>query len=43
MKDEKIQKETNDKVLEANQKRTKAYDLEQGALKIMDEQVIYAQ
>ena len=37
------QKEINDKVLEANRKRTKAYKLEQEALDILDEKVIYAQ
>lgn len=37
-----IQKNINDKVLEANKKRTEAYKLEQEALKILNEQVIYA-
>lgn len=40
--DKNIQKEINDKVLEANQKRTEAYKLEQKALQILDEKVIYA-
>lgn len=35
------QKLINDKVLEANHKRFKAYELEQQALKILDEQVIF--
>ena len=42
LKDENIQHKINDAVLEANRKRTEAYDLEQKALKILDEQVIYA-
>ncbi|MDD5344866.1 MAG: restriction endonuclease subunit S [Smithella sp.] len=37
-----IQKNINNKVLEANTKRTEAYKLEQEALKILNEQVIYA-
>ena len=37
-----IQKKINDTVLEANKKRTEAYKLEQEALKILNEQVIYA-
>lgn len=37
-----IQNEINNKVLEANQKRTEAYDLEQEALTILNEKVIYA-
>ena len=36
------QKAINDKVLEANQKRTKAYKLEQEALTTLNEKVIYA-
>ena len=40
---ENIQKEINDKVLEANRKRTEAYELEQEALTVLDEKVIYAQ
>jgi len=43
LKDYKNQKEINDKILEANQKRAEAYYTEQKALKILDEQVIYAQ
>jgi len=37
-----IQKEINDLVLEANKKRTEAYELEQEALSILNEQVIFA-
>ena len=40
--DENIQKEINDTVLEANRKRTEAYNLEQEALCVLDEKVIYA-
>ena len=40
--DENIQKQINDTVLEANRKRTEAYTLEQKALKVLDEKVIYA-
>ena len=40
--DENIQKTINDKVLEANRKRTEAYKLEQEALTVLDEKVIYA-
>ena len=40
--DEKIQQMTNDKVLEANKKRTEAYELEQEALTVLNEQVICA-
>ncbi len=36
------QKEINNKVLQANQKRTEAYDSEQEALTILNEKVIYA-
>ena len=36
------QKEINDKVLRANMKRTKAYELEQEALTVFDKKVIYA-
>lgn len=42
LKDKGIQKRINDLALEANQKRYEAYCLEQEALKIMDEEVIYA-
>lgn len=41
--DADIQKTINDKVLEANRKRFEAYELEQKALKIMDEKVIFAE
>ena len=40
--DENTQKAINDKVLEANRKRTEAYKLEQEALTVLDEKVIYA-
>ena len=40
--DENMQKTINDKVLEANWKRTEAYELEQEALTVLDEKVIYA-
>ena len=40
--DRKMQWRINDMVLEANQKRTEAYNLEQEALKVLDEKVIYA-
>jgi len=43
LQDEYVQKCINDKVLEANQKRTEAYKLEQKALNILDKKVIYAQ
>ena len=42
LQDEKIQMEINNKVLEATRKRTEAYNLEQEALKVLDEKVIYA-
>ena len=42
LRDENIQREINDTVLEANRKRTEAYNLEQKALKVLDEKVIYA-
>ena len=42
LRDENIQREINDKVLEANQKRTEAYDLEQEALTFLNEKVISA-
>ncbi len=38
---ESTQREINDTVLEANRKRTEAYNLEQKALKVLDERVIY--
>lgn len=40
--DENMQRKINDTVLEANRKRTEAYHLEQEALKVLDEKVIYA-
>ena len=40
--DGNMQKAINDKVLEANRKRTEAYELEQEALTVLDEKVIYA-
>ena len=40
--DENRQREINDTVLEANRKRTEAYHLEQEALRVLDEKVIYA-
>ena len=40
--DENTQREINDTVLEANRKRTEAYNLEQEALRVLDEKVIYA-
>ena len=43
LKDEKTQIEINRKMLDANRKRTEAYELEQEALAILDEKVIYAQ
>ncbi|MCY3724908.1 MAG: restriction endonuclease subunit S [Candidatus Poribacteria bacterium] len=42
LRDENLQREINDTVLEANQKRTEAYHLEQEALRVLDEKVIYA-
>ncbi len=40
--DENTQQKINDKVLDANKKRAKAYELEQEALAVLNEQVIYA-
>ena len=40
--DENVQREINDTILEANRKRTEAYTLEQEALRVLDEKVIYA-
>ena len=37
-----VQKQINDLALQANQKRYKAYKLEQQALEIMDNEVIFA-
>ena len=42
LQDENMQREINDTVLEANRKRTEAYNLEQEALRVLDEKVIYA-
>ena len=42
MRDEGTQREINDTVLEANRKRTEAYNLEQEALRVLDEKVISA-
>lgn len=42
LNDSNTQKEINDKVLEANKKRAKAYKLEQKALNILNEKVIHA-
>ena len=42
LRDENVQREINDTVLEANRKRTEAYNLEQEALRVLDEKVIYA-
>jgi len=42
LKNQDIQSKINDLALEANQKRYEAYMLEQKALKIMNEEVIYA-
>ena len=42
LRDENVQREINDTVLEANWKRTEAYNLEQEALRVLDEKVIYA-
>ena len=40
--DENTQRDINNRVLEANRKRTEAYELEQEALTILNEKVIYA-
>ncbi len=42
LRNENTQEAINDKVLEANKKRTEAYELEQEALAILNEKVIYA-
>ena len=42
LRDEDTQRGINSKVLEANRKRTEAYELEQEALRVLDEKVIYA-
>ena len=42
LREENTQRQINDTVLEANRKRTEAYNLEQAALKVLDKKVIYA-
>ena len=42
LRDESLQQEINDTALEANRKRTDAYNLEQKALRVLGEKVIYA-
>ena len=42
LKDEHVQQQINDLALEANEKRYEAYKMEQRALRIVDEEVIYA-
>ena len=42
LRNKNVQQEINDTVLEANRKRTEAYNLEQEALRVLDEKVIYA-
>ena len=42
LKNKEVQKRINDLALEANEKRYEAYKLEQQALRIMDNEVIYA-
>ena len=42
LRDKHAQREINETVLEANRKRTEAYNLEQEALRVLDEKVIYA-
>ena len=42
LRDKNIQRAINDTVLEASRKRTKVYNLEQEALWVLDEKVIYA-
>lgn len=41
LRDKNVQQKINDTVLEANRKRTEAYNLEQQALRVLDEKVIY--
>lgn len=43
LKNQNIQKQINDLALQANEKRYQAYLLEQEALKVLDEEVIYAE
>ena len=42
LKNQNVQKQINDLALQANEKRYEAYKLEQQALKILDNEVIYA-
>ena len=42
LRDKNVQQKINGTVLEANQKRTEAYNLEQKAFRVLDEKVIYA-
>ena len=42
LKNKEVQKQINDLALKANEKRFEAYKLEQQALKIMDDEVIFA-
>jgi type I restriction enzyme S subunit len=42
LSNEDMQREISDTVLEANRKRTEAYNLEYEALVVLDEKVIYA-
>ena len=42
LRDEKTQKGINDLILKANRKRTEAHHLEEKALRVLDEKVIYA-
>lgn len=42
LKDHDTQKQINDLALEANQKRYEAYQFEQEALRIMEDEVIYS-
>lgn len=43
LQDDYMQKQINDEVLESNQKRAKAYEIEQKALNILNKEVVYAQ
>lgn len=43
LRNQDVQKQINDLALQANEKRYKAYLLEQEALKVLDEEVIYAE
>ena len=42
LRDENVQQEINDTVLQASRKQTEVYNLEQKALRVVDEKVIYA-